>query len=310
MGKVAFAIAILLLSAGIIAASYNSSAEYALKFKTSRGNSHSAVEQYDIPSPDTPTPHYNTPTPTTTPVNQQQSGLWQIATSILESIGMLTARIVAFVTDHLSQYGIDPQKMINGFDGPGFIEREFAWDHDPLTVSINVASGNIDPSAIDLAKSAIKDWQDRIRAGAGISNVPYNSAPFGIRYVSSSADIAITLIERAESVLGTTTAYYRLGKIVRADVVIATKSARGLALDKADIQNVAAHEFGHALGLGHSTVYGDVMYGSYDFISTSRVIHPSTCDIDRILSIYLKDESGFRPPNTYSESGTFTCQGS
>ncbi|HEY4673279.1 MAG TPA: matrixin family metalloprotease, partial [Nitrososphaerales archaeon] len=135
-------------------------------------------------------------------------------------------------------------------------------------------------------------------------------AALGIRYVSSSADITITLTEKAESVLGTTTAYYRFGKVISANVVIATKSAMGLALDRADIQNIAAHEFGHALGLGHSTVYGDVMYESYDFISTSRIMHPSACDVDRILSIYLKDGSGFRSPNMYAESGTFTCQGS
>lgn len=299
MSKVAIGIAILLLSAGIIVTSYNNSVEYAIKFKPGRGKNIPVVDQYQ-PRPQS--------SPESNPqLNQQQSELLHIARSVLESIGMLTMMVVAFVTDYLSEYGISPQEIVRGFEGPGFIAREFAWDQDPLTVSITLANSNIDESTIDLVKSAIKDWQDRIRAEAGVSNVPYDVAPFGIKYVGSSANIRITLTEKAGTALGTTTAYYRLGKIVRAEVVIATKTAMGLPLDKADIQNVAAHEFGHALGLGHSTAYGDVMYESYDFIANSRLIHPSTCDIDKILSVYLRDGSGFRPPNAYSDSSILKC---
>ncbi len=49
-----------------------------------------------------------------------------------------------------------------------------------------------------------------------------------------------------------------------------------------DIMTVAAHEFGHALGLGESTVSSAVMYGTYD--GTKQVL--TSDDISGIDSIY------------------------
>src|SRR5262249_15901622 len=49
-----------------------------------------------------------------------------------------------------------------------------------------------------------------------------------------------------------------------------------------DIMTVAAHEFGHALGLGGSTVSTAVMYGTYNGIKQTL----TTDDINGIDSIY------------------------
>ena len=49
-----------------------------------------------------------------------------------------------------------------------------------------------------------------------------------------------------------------------------------------DLETVAAHEFGHALGLGESTVANSVMYGTYNGIKTALV----SDDIAGIQSIY------------------------
>lgn len=72
----------------------------------------------------------------------------------------------------------------------------------------------------------------------------------GLRFgsASSPADIIIHLVDRTDSVLRTTTIYYRFGKVVRAEVILAKRTAMQLPLDRADVQNIAAHEFGHALG--------------------------------------------------------------
>jgi Matrixin len=49
-----------------------------------------------------------------------------------------------------------------------------------------------------------------------------------------------------------------------------------------DLETVAAHEFGHALGLGESTVQNAVMYGTYDGIKTAL----ASDDVSGIQSLY------------------------
>jgi hypothetical protein len=61
-----------------------------------------------------------------------------------------------------------------------------------------------------------------------------------------------------------------------------------------DLMTVVAHEFGHALGLGESTVSSAVMYGTYNGIKTSL----TTDDISGIQSIY-----GTRTPDQFNSNG-------
>ena len=58
------------------------------------------------------------------------------------------------------------------------------------------------------------------------------------------------------------------------------------------IEDIATHEFGHALGLGHSTVVSATMYPSISTCSQqSRTLDPD--DIAAVLSLY---PSGAVPP--------------
>ena len=251
-------------------------------------------------------PSLEVPSPAATPNNTPASPL-QIVTNALATIGRGAQSLFALVTSNLNLPFLDSiLDRMGSFDTGSGVEGDFVWDHDPLTVSIRLES-NADPSSADLVKSAIIDWQARIRDRVGIGNVPPDSAPFGVRFVSASstADIIIHLVDKTDSVLGTATVYYRFGKVARAEVVLATKTAMQLPLDRADVQNVASHEFGHALGLGHSLSHNDIMYESYDFVSRFSIIHPSVCDVDRLIGIYMSD--GFAAPNNEPRIGSFSC---
>jgi len=186
-------------------------------------------------------------------------------------------------------------------------QERFIWNHDPITVSIRLDS-TADPSAVDLVKAAISDWQTSVRGKADLANIPAPSAPFGIVIVgpSSQADIVINLKDKVDLSLGYTKTYSMFGKADHAEIMLPTKSGGGLPLDKADIQNIAAHEFGHAMGLSHSTSFNDVMYPDYSVLGTSSVTHPSSCELDRLVSMYYKD--GFGLPNASTNLGTFTCK--
>ncbi|MDZ7729114.1 MAG: matrixin family metalloprotease [Dehalococcoidia bacterium] len=74
-----------------------------------------------------------------------------------------------------------------------------------------------------------------------------------------------------------------------------------------DLQSVATHEFGHALGLGHTSVSSAVMYASYSAGSVKRTLHSD--DVAGVEAIYGSsgdDEPTSTPTNTPTPEPTNT----
>jgi len=161
-----------------------------------------------------------------------------------------------------------------------------AWDHPVITVLITTRGG--DSGYVAYVQAALDDWQARIRALGGEGSTGYASFTFNPTS-DKTADIMITLKQNTGVILGSADVDSEGDVIRRVSIKLATENAMGLPLDAADVQNIAAHELGHALGLGHANVEADLMHSSYDLVETGSVNAPSTLDLEAIKYIYGND---------------------
>ena len=85
--------------------------------------------------------------------------------------------------------------------------------------------------------------------------------------------------------------------IINSTTILATHSNHGTSLNEVDLQNVALHELGHSLGLGHSNHTGDLMYGTYSMGTTPESI--STLDVYGVATLFAwaANSTDFYPIN-------------
>jgi hypothetical protein len=163
-----------------------------------------------------------------------------------------------------------------------------SWASRPVPYAINAMS-------MDLAESAV---ESAVRAGADVWATQSN-ASIGFSYTGRSTQtttgfdgINLVVFRNASSGSAIATAYYWSSgnRIIDADIVFWDAAFRFYAGSSGCsggfyIEDIAAHEFGHALGLGHSAVSGATMYPSVSSCNTGpRTL--SADDIAGALFIY------------------------
>jgi len=178
-----------------------------------------------------------------------------------------------------------------------------AWDHNP-TVYIKLQKG-VDPKYRAVVIDALNAWINALNENVGSPNFAYVLKDTLAK--RETADITITLKKNTGTILGSTSIRSSGGVITKVEITLATQNALGLPLDEGDVFTIAAHELGHAWGLGHSNDDGkspiDLMAPTFDFTGSNNVrIHPSDLDLSAVLTIYGSD--GFPPPNP-NPGGTF-----
>jgi matrix metalloproteinase-14 (membrane-inserted) len=170
----------------------------------------------------------------------------------------------------------------------GFSTNGHMWISPPVPYVIN-------PVNLDLPEAGV---ETAVRAGADVwgsqggTTLRFDYAGRSTQSTTTydSVNLVVFRDQSSGSAIATTYSWYSGTRLVDADIVFWDGGFRfytGSSGCSAGfyIEDIAAHEFGHALGLGHSTATGATMYPSVNYCSTApRSLHQD--DIAGIQSLY------------------------
>jgi predicted Zn-dependent protease len=185
----------------------------------------------------------------------------------------------------------------------------FVWNHSTLNALVVTADNESwwNPAYLNTSLRAIGQWNDAIAAFASNhSDFSYLSSLRIQPTVSNTSQPGFDIyVDWTESPLSNTTDEVGLSQIfpnyentiINCTTTLAAHTHHGDSLNEGDMQNVALHELGHSLGLGHSNNTGDLMYALYTTGSSAEAV--STLDVYGVATLFAWElnTTNFYPVN-------------
>lgn len=173
--------------------------------------------------------------------------------------------------------------------------RAASWSKTTLSILIttnDAAASEPNLQAVNAAGGAISQWRSAIAQFTKnytqydyLNKLAFKIYVQGVNDTSlrSKPDIRISFTDTLPALLGDTKLLIMDTPLISS--VNATVAVQGL--NTQGVQNVLVHEFGHALGLNHTSIETDVMYGERERTAVSEEkLCPSTLDLYALASIY------------------------
>jgi predicted Zn-dependent protease len=183
----------------------------------------------------------------------------------------------------------------------------FVWHRTTLSALVVTPSNEVwwNPVYLNATLRAIGQWNDAIagfavnyadfaylstlRMESTVSNVTQGRFDIYINWTDSSLsnasdEIGLSRIISSED-----------STIINCTINLSVHDNHGSTINEVDMQNVALHELGHSLGLGHSNYTGDLMYAFYSLVSPAEEV--STLDAYGVATVFAweTNSSNFHP---------------
>lgn len=183
----------------------------------------------------------------------------------------------------------------------------FAWNRTTLNVLVVIPSNESwwNPVYLDCMLRAVGQWNDATAAFASdYSDFAYLSSLNLQSTVSNVTALGFDMyVNWTETPLSNTEDQVGLSKIVvdsegaiiNSTINLAASTNHGVVLGEGDAQNIALHELGHSLGLGHCNYTEDLMYPIYTLQGAAQDI--STLDAYGVAGLFAwkRNESNIYP---------------
>jgi hypothetical protein len=172
----------------------------------------------------------------------------------------------------------------------------FVWNHSTLNALIVTGDNESwwEPTFLNTSLRAIGQWNEAISVFAkNNSDYSYLSnlkiQPTVSKAIQPGFDIYVSWHESPFSNITDEVGLSQISTnyqntITNCTVNLSAHTRHGDTLNEGDMQNVALHELGHSLGLGHSNYTGDLMYALYTIGSPAEDV--STLDVYGVAIIF------------------------